>query len=216
MLARPEVVSHPSQEQGSRFPGVHLWRSVHCHAGSEPGTQKTAHFWAKSHMPSLWTTEWLLECDSQEPRSRRGLCLWEDNLKMLKPFTCWVLSIIARASAISFWFTPQRFATLVWHLWWTFMPQAERKNRSCQDNEGCKGLGRSKCCCWPGAEIRHLSSWDGTQVDFWFPMEDIFIFSCGQRLHYHIHQPLQVQATKSTSHYLRAKLQSQKRILPLV
>lgn len=54
----------------------------------------------------------------------------------LKVFTCWVLSIIARASAISFWLTPQRFATFVWHLWWTFMPHAERKNKRRQDNKG--------------------------------------------------------------------------------
>lgn len=56
-----------------------------------------------------------------------------------KVFTCWVLSIIARASAISFWLTPQRFATFVWHLWWTFMPHAERKNKRCQDNKGQLG-----------------------------------------------------------------------------
>lgn len=30
--------------------------------------------------------------------------------------TCCVLSIIASASAISFWFMPQRLATFVWHL----------------------------------------------------------------------------------------------------
>lgn len=29
--------------------------------------------------------------------------------------TCWVLSIIASASAISFWFMPHRLATFVWH-----------------------------------------------------------------------------------------------------
>lgn len=196
MLARPEVVSHPSQEQGSQFPEVHPWRSVHCHAGSEPGAQKTANFRAKSHIPSSWTTPRFLECDSQKPRSGRGLGLGEEHLKMLKPFTCWVLSIIARASAISFWFTPQRFATFVWHLWWTFMPHAERQNTRGQDNEGCKGLGRNKCCCWPKADSHLNSSWDATQVVFWFPMETIFVFSSGQRLHFHIHQPLQVQGTK--------------------
>lgn len=85
-----------------------------------------------------------------------GLCLWDEHLKMLELLTCWVLSIIARASAISFWLTPQRFATFVWHLWWTFMPHAERKNRRCQDNEGCKRLGRNVHWCWPGAEFNHL------------------------------------------------------------
>ena len=44
--------------------------------------------------------------------------------------TCWVLSIIARASAISFWFIPQRLATFVWHLWCTFMPHAERRSNA--------------------------------------------------------------------------------------
>lgn len=53
----------------------------------------------------------------------------------LEVFTCWVLPIIARASAISFWLTPQRFATFVWHLWWTFMPHAERKNKRCKENK---------------------------------------------------------------------------------
>lgn len=176
MLARPEVVSHPSQEQGSRFPEVHPWKSVHCHAGSEPGAQKTANFWAKSHVPSSWTTLFLLECDSQKPRSRRGLCLWDEHLKMLELLTCWVLSIIARASAISFWLTPQRFATFVWHLWWTFMPHAERKNRRCQDNEGCKRLGRNMHWCWPGAELNHLNvSWDGIQVIF-FSLWRLFLY----------------------------------------
>lgn len=41
-----------------------------------------------------------------------------------KERACWVLSIIASASAISFWFIPQRLATFVWHRWWTFMPHA--------------------------------------------------------------------------------------------
>lgn len=198
MLARPEVVSHPSQEQGSQSPEVHPWRSVHCHAGSEPGTQKPANFGAK------------ITCQAYEQRcdflsvTHKSQNL-DEHLKMLQLFTCWVLSIIARASAISFWFTPQRFATFAWHLWWTFMPHAGRQNKRCQDNEGCKGLGRSRC--WPGTEISHLkSSWDGTQVVFWFPMETILVFSSGQRLHFQIHQPLQVQATKTTSHHLSDKL----------
>lgn len=200
MLARPEVVSHPSQEQGSRFPEVHPWRSVHCHAGSEPGAQKTANFWSKmcrayeQHSGFLRVTHKSQDLEEVFAYEKR-------TSKYLKLFTCWVLSIIARASAISFWFTPQRFATFVWHLWWTFMPHSERKNRRSQGNGGCKGLGRNKCCWWPGAEINHLkSSWDGTQAVFWFPMETSFVFSSGQRLHFHIHQPLQVQAAKTTIH----------------
>lgn len=50
-------------------------------------------------------------------------------------FTCWVLSIIASASAISFWFIPQRLATFVWHRWWTFIPHAERKNAAGEEQE---------------------------------------------------------------------------------
>lgn len=34
---------------------------------------------------------------------------------------------MARASAISFWLTPQRLATFFWHLWWTFMPHSAQK-----------------------------------------------------------------------------------------
>lgn len=50
---------------------------------------------------------------------RTGVVLaeWKWQELNLKPLpTCWVLSIIASASAISFWFMPQRLATFVWHL----------------------------------------------------------------------------------------------------
>lgn len=32
-----------------------------------------------------------------------------------------------KASARSFWLIPQRLATLVWHLWWTFKPHSEQR-----------------------------------------------------------------------------------------
>lgn len=40
--------------------------------------------------------------------------------------------MIARASAISFWFTPQRLATFFSHLWWTFMLHSAQKTKSYQ------------------------------------------------------------------------------------
>lgn len=41
--------------------------------------------------------------------------------------TCCLLSIMARASAISFWLTPHRLATFFSHLWWTFMLHSDRE-----------------------------------------------------------------------------------------
>lgn len=40
--------------------------------------------------------------------------------------------MIARASAISFWFTPQRLATFFSHLWWTFMLHSAQKTKRYQ------------------------------------------------------------------------------------
>lgn len=37
--------------------------------------------------------------------------------------------MMARASAISFWLTPQRLATFFWHLWWTFMLHSAQKTQ---------------------------------------------------------------------------------------
>lgn len=146
---------------------------------------------------------------------RQTLNNWSFTLQVTHGFevhTCWVLSIIARASAISFWLTPQRFATFVWHLWWTFMSQAERKNRGVRTTESCwaikdltSGWG-GRCCCWPVAKTSIKSSkprlhsiiyvWlDCTHVAFWLVSRDgIFIVTTG---HFYIHQPWQIQTSKT-------------------
>lgn len=43
--------------------------------------------------------------------------------------TCCLFSMMANASAISFWLTPHRFATFFWHLWWTFMLHSAAKTQ---------------------------------------------------------------------------------------
>lgn len=95
-------------------------------------------------------------------------------------FTCWVLSIIASASAISFWFIPQRLATFVWHRWWTFIPHAERKNAVGKEQEKKSwGLHRDILflgkkvrgwhCIWYGLWIEALSwHWFCWTIYDWF------------------------------------------------
>lgn len=64
--------------------------------------------------------------------------------------------MIARASAISFWFTPQRLATFFSHLWWTFMLHSVQKTKRYQtcdknmtfENTVLKLLGLSEILFW--------------------------------------------------------------------
>lgn len=89
-------------------------------------------------------------------------------------FTCWVLSIIASASAISFWFIPQRLATFVWHRWWTFMPHAERK-KVVREEQGKKPRELQMTPAWGSITVSCLWKkvcawhriWDGLWREAW-------------------------------------------------
>lgn len=73
--------------------------------------------------------------------------------------TCCLLSMTARASAISFWLTPQRLATFFWHLWWTFMPHSAQKTQHYYRKYSTEYTSRLslKLCGW--SSVSWLELW---------------------------------------------------------
>lgn len=94
----------------------------------------------------------------------------------LKQWACWMLSIIASASVISFSFMPQRLATFLWHFWWTFMPHASHL-RPCLASPmagsriACRRLGFYNYRLWICVACQFWTSpveHDFSAIDSWF------------------------------------------------